>query len=1272
LNSQRSIIYNFKQVASLATTMVILFAHFSCKSELRVQTAKGTKNKASSCSGDVNPASGLCVNTNSIQTQTINELESIKEISGALFSKTATSENVSSITYECAYDQSIDATVAAGNPCSALTGVEFNSSTGAITWKTNYFSAGTYEFKITVIPTTINFTTITGVIVKNANRAPQIQSLTPVTVTAGSAITTIDLNDDSDDLDRDLEKITYSCYYDRTVDAIVSAETLCSNIQNFNFSGSSGILNWTPITSQSGSYEIKVVASDGELTDSKIFTITVSGTNHAPALDAIANQTVTEGTAITTVNASDSGDDLDSDGDPITYSCYYDTTIDATVAATNLCTTVSGLSFNTSTGVMDWTPSYSQSGNYEFKIIGSDGSLSDSKISTITVNDYNPPPTISFTSPLDDDDTVVAMTYFNITFTASDSNDVAAISLYRNTTNTNCTDGSLTGWTLITNSLVEGTHTSYNLSTTALESTTQYFCLKITDGTSTAYAVSGSLVITSVGSKFVSTWKTDNAGTSTSTQITLPLSSSGSYNFLVDWGDYTQNTITAYNDAANTHTYATAGTYTVTITGTITGWYFNNTGDRLKMLSLTSWGPFKFGTVTSAFFGAANLVITATDSPNLTGTTSFYRMFYGTTSMTGIPNINTWNVSSITNMQQTFSGSAFNSNIGSWDVSHVTTIYGMFSSNTSFNQDISGWVTSSVTGMSSTFVGATAFNQNIGTWNTSSVTDMRNMFQSATAFNQNIGSWNVSAVTQMDNFLNAASAFNQNIGNWDVSHVTSFTSFFTNATAFNQDISSWNITGANSLLYMFYGATSFNQNIGSWNTSNITNMGYTFASATSFAQNLNGWNTSNVTNMNSMFSGATVFNSPLNSWDVSKVTNFASMFKLATTFNQPLSSWNTAAATNMSGMFDGATSFNQDISSFNTALVTNMASMFSGATAFNQSLNSWNTASVTNMDVMFNAATSFNGNITSWNTSSVTTLNGTFRDAVSFNQNISGWNTASVTNMTNIFYGATSFNANISSWNTAAVTNMTGMFTSATSFNQNIGTWNTSSVTNMSQTFYNATSFNQDITGWNTSLVTTMSMMFRFATGFNQDVSKWNYGNVTTLSQFLNNMTLSTRNFDDLLISLANQTTANSVTFGGGSSKYSSGTAATKRAYLIATKGWTITDGGADTGFPTTGSFSAASGITQTMLTINWTAATDTVTPQANLEYYVCSGASAAAIDTSSECLAATQLMGWTANITNFNQGGLSAGTTYYYNVLVRDGSSNIAAYDTTSVTTSP
>ena len=58
--------------------------------------------------------------------------------------------------------------------------------------------------------------------------------------------------------------------------------------------------------------------------------------------------------------------------------------------------------------------------------------------------------------------------------------------------------------------------------------------------------------------------------------------------------------------------------------------------------------------------------------------------------------------------------------------------------------------------------------------------------------------------------------------------------------------------------------------------------------------------------------------------------------------------------------------------------------------------------------------------------------------------------------MDSMFSGAISFNQDLSLWNTGSVTNMRWMFNN-TPFDQNIGVWNVSGVTDMESMFKDAT-----------------------------------------------------------------------------------------------------------------------------------------------------------------------------------------------------------------------
>ncbi len=494
-------------------------------------------------------------------------------------------------------------------------------------------------------------------------------------------------------------------------------------------------------------------------------------------------------------------------------------------------------------------------------------------------------------------------------------------------------------------------------------------------GTSAASAPSGAVT---PGVAFVSTWRTQNTGTSATDEVTLPLVSSGDYNFTVSWGDGDVDTITTFNDPDATHEFPARGDYDITITGDIEGFRFANGGDRQKLVEISRWGPLQLGNDGSYFQGASNLQVTATDPLDLTGTTNLSSAFYGASSFNGA--IGNWDVTNVTNMNRMFYAAySFNQPLNGWGTktANVTDMSGMFQSAIGFDQPIDQWDVSGVETFSQMFLNNYKFNSSVSGWTPSSATNMVQMFQSASRFNQPIDWTQTGELTNTNSMFYNADAFNQSLASLDMSNVTDMANMFRDTLLFNGDISDWNTESVTSTNLMFYNAVAFNndQGLNDWNTESLVNASQMFQSATSFNQPLSGWDTGNVTNMAYMFLSASDFNQPIDSWDVSKVTSMYQMFHSATAFNQDLNSWQTGnvVGNGMSYMFYGASSFNGAIGNWNVAKITDFSYFLNGATPFNQELSNWNTSEVTNFSYMFRS-TKFRQDVTKWNVTKATNM----------------------------------------------------------------------------------------------------------------------------------------------------------------------------------------------------------------------------------------------------------------------------------------------------------
>jgi surface protein len=351
--------------------------------------------------------------------------------------------------------------------------------------------------------------------------------------------------------------------------------------------------------------------------------------------------------------------------------------------------------------------------------------------------------------------------------------------------------------------------------------------------------------ITAVPALFTTEWTT----TANSESITLPYGT-GTYTGTIDWGDGN----TDVNDGSvTTHTYATAGTYTVIIDGDCIGWYFGTYGGTTYLTSVVNWGQLQLGPENSGynFYACPNLDLSSVQGTlDLTGVTNFDGLFLDCTSLTTINNINSWDTSAITSMNEMFVNcNSFNQAL-SFDTSAVTSMSGMFSNCTAFNSALT-FNTSAVTNMGSMFSNCSVFNQPL-TFNTGAITDMSFMFENCSVFNSALTFSSTSAVQYMSSMFNNCTSFNQALS-FNTSAVEFMDRMFRDATAFNQNISSFNTGAVTNMESMFKDATAFNQNIGTWDVANVTNF-YGFMTgktpATFSTTNLNaiynGWSTQSV------------------------------------------------------------------------------------------------------------------------------------------------------------------------------------------------------------------------------------------------------------------------------------------------------------------------------------------------------------------------------------------------------------------------------------------
>ena len=242
---------------------------------------------------------------------------------------------------------------------------------------------------------------------------------------------------------------------------------------------------------------------------------------------------------------------------------------------------------------------------------------------------------------------------------------------------------------------------------------------------------------------FITTWRT----TTTNETITIPTRAGETYNYDISTSDGQTFTGVSGNQ---TITFANAGDYDISVSGDFPQIFFNNGGDKLKIIDIKQWGVIAWNSFFKSFEGCLNLQLTATDAPDLSNVETLRTMFRNCRVLDA--NFNHWDVSNVTGMSQAFYGAFnFNSPLSNWDVSNVESL-SFFARDTSFNQDLSSWNTSNLEDLNDAFNSTPYDGTGVSNWDVSGVDKMRRVFN-ASSFNQDISSWDIRKVTIFDGFL---------------------------------------------------------------------------------------------------------------------------------------------------------------------------------------------------------------------------------------------------------------------------------------------------------------------------------------------------------------------------------------------------------------------------------------------------------------------------------------------------------------------------------------
>ncbi len=236
---------------------------------------------------------------------------------------------------------------------------------GSVTLNPDFTQAGVYNISIVATDGSLADTQAVAITVNNVNQAPVLANIGSQTVAEGN---TLNLHVTSTDADGSIPTIT-----------VLNLPTNATFADSAN--GAAGF-SFTPDNTQSGIFNVSFIASDGSLADTLAVQITVTNSNLPPVITVPGAQIVDENQVLT-FGFTATDPDL--------------TTPSFTVL--NLPTNAVLTDSANGAGSITFSPDFTQAGVYNISIVASDGTLADTGVVSVTVNNVNRAPVVADPGP---------------------------------------------------------------------------------------------------------------------------------------------------------------------------------------------------------------------------------------------------------------------------------------------------------------------------------------------------------------------------------------------------------------------------------------------------------------------------------------------------------------------------------------------------------------------------------------------------------------------------------------------------------------------------------------------------------------------------------------------------------------------------------------------------------------------------------------------------------------------------------------------------------